>query len=111
MVGIAALTAGALALFLSGPADAATGQRVKIVKEVANKKGGAPVVDPLLQNPWGLALSPTGPLWVADNGSGYATVYAGGVGTNPLTNANLHPVVDGGAPVGPVVHDHTGVLL
>jgi len=111
MVGIAALTAGALALFLSGPADAATGQRVKIVKEVANKKGGAPVVDPLLQNPWGLALSPTGPLWVADNGSGYATVYAGGVGTNPVTNANLNVWVDGGAPTGQVFNDSTGFII
>src|SRR2546429_8928282 len=104
MVGIAALTAGALALFLSGPADAATGQRVKIVKEVANKKGGAPVVDPLLQNPWGLALSPTGPLWVADNGSGYATVYAGGGGPNPPPDAQPHLGVRRRPPARPAVN-------
>jgi uncharacterized protein (TIGR03118 family) len=36
---------------------------------------GAQVVDPNLQNPWGLALGPATPLWVADNNAGVATVY------------------------------------
>src|SRR5256886_10009133 len=36
---------------------------------------GAQVVDPNLVNPWGLALGPTTPLWVADNGTSVATVY------------------------------------
>jgi uncharacterized protein (TIGR03118 family) len=35
-----------------------------------------PTVDPNLVNPWGLAFSPTGPLWVADNGTGLSTVYS-----------------------------------
>jgi uncharacterized protein (TIGR03118 family) len=110
VVGVAALTVGALALYLSGSADAAVGQRVKVVKEVANKKG-APVVDPLLTNPWGLALSPTGPLWVADNGSSYATVYAGGVGAKPATKVNLNVWVDGGAPTGQVFNDSTTFVI
>ena len=37
----------------------------------------ARTTDPNLLNPWGIALSPTGPFWVADNGSGMATVYNG----------------------------------
>ncbi len=36
---------------------------------------GAQVVDPNLKNPWGLALGPTTPLWVADNGTSIAGVY------------------------------------
>ena len=36
---------------------------------------GAQVVDPNLQNPWGLAFGPTNPLWVADNNAAVATVY------------------------------------
>jgi uncharacterized protein (TIGR03118 family) len=36
---------------------------------------GAQVVDPNLQNPWGLALGPATPLWVADNNAGVATIY------------------------------------
>src|SRR5438445_12920461 len=27
-----------------------------------------------LVNPWGIALSPTGPFWIADNGAGVATL-------------------------------------
>src|SRR5204863_4408319 len=34
-------------------------------------------IDPNLVNPWGIAFAPTGPFWVADNGSGVATVYDG----------------------------------
>src|SRR5262249_41369490 len=33
------------------------------------------VVDPNLKNPWGLALGPATPLWVADNGTSIAGVY------------------------------------
>jgi uncharacterized protein (TIGR03118 family) len=39
------------------------------------KTVGAQVVDPNLVNSWGLALGPTTPLWVADNGTSVATVY------------------------------------
>jgi uncharacterized protein (TIGR03118 family) len=110
LVGVAALTVGALALYLSGPADAAVSQKVRIVKEVANKKG-APTIDPLLTNPWGLALSPTGPLWVADNGSSYATVYSGGVGAQPAKKVALNVWVDGGAPTGQVFNDSTAFVI
>jgi uncharacterized protein (TIGR03118 family) len=34
-------------------------------------------MDPNLINPWGVAFSAQGPFWVADNGSGVATVYDG----------------------------------
>lgn len=37
---------------------------------------GAPVVDTHLINPWGIAFGPTGLLWVANNGTGTATVYS-----------------------------------
>jgi uncharacterized protein (TIGR03118 family) len=110
MVSVAALTVGALALYLSGPAEAAANQKVKVVNLVTNSKG-APLVDPLLTNPWGLAESPTGPLWVADNGSSYATVYAGGVGSAPATKVNLNVRVDGGAPTGQVFNDSTAFVI
>ncbi|HZS39998.1 MAG TPA: TIGR03118 family protein [Polyangia bacterium] len=35
----------------------------------------APHTDPNLKNAWGLAASPTGPWWVADNGTGLSTLY------------------------------------
>src|SRR6266566_886369 len=42
---------------------------------VSDTQGLAPVVDPKLINPWGVAFLPGGPFWVADNGSGFATLY------------------------------------
>lgn len=33
--------------------------------------------DPFLINPWGMAFGPTGPMWVADNGSQNSTLYDG----------------------------------
>jgi uncharacterized protein (TIGR03118 family) len=33
--------------------------------------------DPLLVNSWGIAASPTGPWWVANNGTGMSTLYNG----------------------------------
>jgi uncharacterized protein (TIGR03118 family) len=44
---------------------------------VADTSGKAAVTDPNLVNPWGITASPTGPLWVSDNGTGLATVYTG----------------------------------
>jgi len=38
---------------------------------------GFPVVDPKLVNAWGIAASPMGPWWVADNGSNSSTIYTG----------------------------------
>src|SRR5215469_10607817 len=38
----------------------------------------APITDPNLINPWGLARSPNGsPFWIGDNNSGTSTLYGG----------------------------------
>jgi uncharacterized protein (TIGR03118 family) len=50
---------------------------------------GAQVVDPDLVNSWGLALGPTSPLWVADNGTSVATVYSVGADGATVSKANL----------------------
>src|SRR5207248_1320930 len=44
---------------------------------VSDESGTAPTVDPNLINGWGLSYSPTGPFWVADEGTGVSTVYTG----------------------------------
>lgn len=48
---------------------------------------GAVQTDPNLINPWGVSESPTGPLWISDNGTGLASIYgvtASGVATNVI---------------------------
>src|SRR2546423_1247692 len=37
----------------------------------------APHLDPHLVNPWGIAFNPNGFVWVADNGTGFSTLYDG----------------------------------
>jgi uncharacterized protein (TIGR03118 family) len=45
---------------------------------VSNLAGGAPNVDRVLQNAWGIAFSPAGsPFWVNDNATGCSTLYDG----------------------------------
>ncbi len=36
----------------------------------------APIIDPLLANPWGLARSASSPWWIADNDTGWSTLYS-----------------------------------
>ena len=72
---------------------------------VSDVPGRAPLIDPALVNPWGLALSPTSPLWAADNGSDSATLYAGGRGGATPTKVPLDVPIAGGAPTGTVFND------
>jgi len=44
---------------------------------VSNVNGQAATIDPRLQNPWGAAWSPGGPLWTSDNNDGLSTLYTG----------------------------------
>lgn len=77
--------------------------RFATINLISNINGKASLPDPKLTNPWGLALSPTGPLWVADNHSDSATVYAGGAGG--VTKRPLEVSIEGGAPTGQVFND------
>jgi uncharacterized protein (TIGR03118 family) len=44
---------------------------------VSNQVGAATHTDPLIVNAWGLVHAPGSPIWVADNGSGWSTLYKG----------------------------------
>jgi uncharacterized protein (TIGR03118 family) len=76
---------------------------------VSDINGVARHTDANLVNPWGLAISPNGAIWVADNGTGVATVYDSQGG--PLPNEE-HPLIvtiptaptntEGGNPTGQV---------
>src|SRR5258705_12764471 len=44
---------------------------------VSNAAGVAPVTDPQLINPWGLARNSGSPWWVSDQATGFSTLYNG----------------------------------
>jgi uncharacterized protein (TIGR03118 family) len=49
--------------------------------------------DPLLINPWGVAFAPGNPFWVADNGTGFSTLYnSQGQPQPPGTNPPFNPL-------------------
>jgi uncharacterized protein (TIGR03118 family) len=64
------------------------GYRAPAVQEVdlvSDVPGRAPLTDPDLVNPWGLALSPTSPLWSANANTSTATLYSAAPGANAVT--------------------------
>jgi uncharacterized protein (TIGR03118 family) len=88
----------------ANPAVASTAPANSFVRTVlvANTTGHhASLVDPNLQNAWGLAAGPNQPIWVSDNNSSQATVYSGGVSGSAVTQ-DLKVPVPGGNPTGQV---------
>jgi uncharacterized protein (TIGR03118 family) len=78
---------------------------------VSDQPGVAPLTDPDLVNPWGLAASPTSPLWVANNGTNTSTLYSGALAGGPATKAALIVAVPGGAPSGQVFNDTAAFVV
>ena len=67
---------------LAGPApvDVAVGQTINAYHQtnlVSDVPGLAPITDANLVNPWGLTATASSPMWAADNGSGFSTLYNG----------------------------------
>src|SRR5215204_1717368 len=75
--GVLALGVLIAALVVIVPLQAAEGNSYTVTPLVSDVPGAAPVLDPLLQNAWGLAASATSPWWVADNGTSVSTLYNG----------------------------------
>ncbi|MFF0371886.1 TIGR03118 family protein [Micromonospora sp. NPDC005087] len=83
--------------------------RFKVINQVSDQEERDPaVVDPDAVNSWGLALGPTTPLWVANNGTNTATVYRGGVDGASVEKVDLTVDIPGGAPTGAVFNDTDG---
>jgi len=78
---------------------------------VSDLPGIAQLTDPDLVNPWGLAAGPTTPAWVADNGTGKATIYSGFVDGSPIQKAPLVVSIPGGAPTGQVFNATNGFVV
>ena len=125
----AVVTAAALAAMAAGASPASAGAALfRQVNLVSDIPGVAPLTDPDLHNAWGLAATPGtdqapgSPLWVSDNGSDKATLYAGATPTS-VAKVALVVNITSGAPTGQVfnpdragfaVHDaggHSGSAL
>ncbi len=94
------------------PAQAApTANRFAQVNVASDVPGLAQIHDPLVVNAWGLALSPTSPLWVANNGSDTATLYGGNGTTSPFVKRALEVAVTNGAPTGQVFNGTSSFVV
>lgn len=85
--------------------------QTNLISDLGNQ--GARVVDPSLQNSWGLALGPSTPLWVADNGTSLATVYSISPGGGTAQKANITvtiPPADS-SPTGQVFNPTSGFVV
>jgi uncharacterized protein (TIGR03118 family) len=95
-------------IFRKGAAPAF--QTQNLVSDIADPPGGAPaIIDPMLKNPWGISFSSMSPFWVANQGSGIATVYSGTDSSNFMKNS-LEVAVPP-SPTGTVFNDTTDFLL
>ncbi|MEP6568963.1 MAG: TIGR03118 family protein [Acidobacteriota bacterium] len=82
----------------------APGSAYRQTNLVSDIPGLATVQDPLLVNPWGIAMSATSPFWVANNGTSTTQLFKGDVAGSPFVlNAGLSQVnIPGGLPTGTV---------
>jgi uncharacterized protein (TIGR03118 family) len=119
---VAVPAAVAIATAVPGGSALASGAENKfhqtnLISDLSNQ--GAQVVDRNLQNSWGLAFSPTSPLWVADNNSGVATLYSINVGGTQAAKVPLTVTLpggrastgDGSSPTGQVFNPTTGFVV
>src|SRR4051812_35173589 len=91
----------------NGPNDIpviAPGSAYRQTNLLSDIPGLAPVLDPLLVNPWGITLTASSPFWVANNGTSTSQLIRGDVGGAPVVlNAAMPTVtIPGGLPTGTV---------
>lgn len=84
----------------------APGSAYRQVNLISDIPGLAPVLDPLLVNPWGVSLTSSSPFWVANNGTSTTQLIRGDVAGAPVVlNASPQTVtIPGGLPTGTVAN-------
>ncbi len=108
--------AEALALTLVSVAAVSYAQSAQHYKQtnlVSDMPGVAAVTDPNLVNSWGLSRSSTSPWWVADNGTGLATLYSGtgAIQSLVVTIPPSDPASPPGTPTGTIFNGGSGFEL
>jgi uncharacterized protein (TIGR03118 family) len=73
---------------------------------ISDVPGLAPVLDPLMVNPWGISATASSPFWIANNGTSSTQLVRGDVaGTPVVLNAGMPTVsLPGGLPTGTVAN-------
>lgn len=84
----------------------APGSAYRQTNLVSDSAGVAPVLDPLLVNPWGISLTASSPFWVANNGTSTTQLIRGDVSGSPVVlNASPQTItIPGGLPTGTVAN-------
>ncbi|HZT58537.1 MAG TPA: TIGR03118 family protein [Pyrinomonadaceae bacterium] len=82
----------------------APGSAYRQTNLISDIPGLAPVLDPLLVNPWGLTVRSTSPFWIVNNGTSTTQLVKGDVGGAPVVlNTSPQTVnIPGGLPTGAV---------
>jgi uncharacterized protein (TIGR03118 family) len=115
------VAAGGLALAVPASASASPSHvasqgslAVHQVNLVSDVPGEAPLLDPDLVNPWGLALGATSPLWSANNGTDTSTLYTSAPGAITAAKVPTVRVTLPGSPAlptGQVANNGTDFVL
>nr|WTB31486.1 TIGR03118 family protein [Streptomyces sp. NBC_00830] len=110
-----AVPAVAVAETASGHQDPAAVFSVHQINMVSDVPGMAPLTDPDVVNPWGLALSATSPLWVSNAGTATSTVYSSAAGATTAAKSSVRVTVPGTPPAslpsGQVANSGKGFVL
>ena len=82
----------------------APGSAYRLTTLLSDIPGYAPVLDPLLVNPWGIAATGSSPFWIANNGTSTTQLVRGDVSGSPVVlNPSPQTVtIPGGLPTGTV---------
>lgn len=90
----------------------ATAQKYMQTNLVSDVPGWAATVDPNLVNSWGMTFGPKTPVWIADNGTGLATLYTGTGSIIPLV-VTIPPAMGATGPSAPTgaVFNSTGNFM
>jgi uncharacterized protein (TIGR03118 family) len=85
----------------------APGSAYRQTNLISDIPGLAPVLDPLLVNPWGISSTSSSPFWVANNGTSTTQLIRGDVASAPVVlNASPQTVtIPGGLPTGTVANN------
>jgi uncharacterized protein (TIGR03118 family) len=78
----------------------ASAQGYGVSNLVSDIPGLAQYTDPNMVNPWGMSMSPTGPIWVSNNHTGLSTIY-NGLGQAQALVVTVPPPGGGGGPSSP----------